>query len=739
MGSGQNLTQDITLDSTASVRGTILVKGTNAPLAGNGISLLEPDGTVQNGVTDVNGDYSFSNLVPGDYTLMLPEGSHRQSFELSAVTPNVIINITLPVGAIQGRVVLGDGVTPDGNATVVLLQNGQALLSDPADYTAGTYQFDTVTPGTYDLAVVDGADSFPIQSVVVAAGQTTQVPDIAPGTASVQFSFDDSSHQPIAAEGVLYLNQLALPSGLAAPQVFDIPSSGQLSVTGLAPGAYVAQVFLPNGPPVQVPISVPAGTSTLVLDVPDLAQVTGQVTSDDTSPVAGIDVLAYNPASPQLVYRTTTDGQGNYLLNLPPGSYTLVAADNRDASETQFELATAPGIQASAGADATNNFVLTAASIAVSGQVTDAQGDLPSSGTLTVANADGVSVLTANLALGGTFTLATLAPGAYTLSFAASGYTVSPLPLSVVAGQTVTGLTFQADWLVDAAPPVGQNGAAQTVLENMPQGLVGALNSLENFFRQTLFNEPQLPKAITRADLVLPELLDNCPDALGWFRDALIYQQYANSLFQNYHQLWEVQVDINNANFGLFASDLAIFIGTLVTDEGTGFDAGKLQQVNQILDQGARNLTKQTNLSAQEFKAASDAFQQARVTATQLFHNNIGPDLVQTSVTTVASEVEFQTGLTPQGALPDMDNLASDFANYYNAGNAYRADPSGSNSLNSALALTALTNDATGVLGTLNALLAPCKTQRSPIPWEMGRSAIFWGPCNRSRMHCNSL
>ncbi len=708
---GQTLTQDEVLTSAAFVQGVIQVQGTNAPLPGNGITLLQPDGTVINSSADVNGAYSFTRLAPGHYTLMLPEGSHRQSFDIVDATTQVTINFTLAVGSAQGNIFLPDGVTPDAGAQATLLENGQSLLTVPVDPNTGNYLFSTINPGTYDIAFADGTNSFPLQTgVVVTSGTTTSVPDVVPGTASVQLSFVDSSNQPITGEGTLLLTQRALPADLGTPQVIDIPATGGVLVSGLQPGDYLAHVNLPGKAPVQLLLTIPAGASSQTITVPDIVAVSGQVTSDGATPVDQIDILAYDPAQPALVYRAKTDSQGNYLLNLPAGTYTIVAADNRAGfSGPRFALTTVSGVAAPAGGSVTQNFVLSAATISVAGQVHDTVGDLPASGTLTATNADGVPVLTASLDTSGNYALPTLAPGSYTLRVVASGYTVVPQALTVVAGQAVTGLDLSATWLIDAAPSPSQLDKLQTGIESLPDKFRQLVNTIVAGMRSQL-GEPQELKDFTRNDLILPDRLFDCPDALAWFRAMLVYQAEAHALFSNYHQKWQAQLDINLANLGRFGADLGIACASVYTGRGTGVGSGEITAMEKGLNKLDVALEKDASLTAQEYKAAYQQLQDAKGLANRLFYGGAAADVVGSVLIPAAFQVDEDTGKINsvkglKGAfVPDLDQLSKDFSNATQATQARQGDASDINIATEAYAYTTLANDATSALANLEAL-----------------------------------
>ena len=238
LASGQSMTDNVALEPAASVRGTVVEASSGLPLIGATVVLEEPDGATDLTNTQLpDGSYSFSKLPPGQYVVMLPDGSNRHTINVVDASTNATVNFSFSFGSITGHVLEPDGVTGDITALAILLQNGQ-LIDSASVGPDGEYVFQLVTPGTYDLAFTDSGFTFPIQTgLVVAAGSTTTAAAPAvPGTASLQLAVRDSSNDIVSGQGFLSLQQAALPSGTAAVQTVSIPADGNVSVNDLAPG-----------------------------------------------------------------------------------------------------------------------------------------------------------------------------------------------------------------------------------------------------------------------------------------------------------------------------------------------------------------------------------------------------------------------------------------------------------------------------------------------------------------------
>ena len=77
---GQPVTgDDVVLEPGANIGGQVLNQSTNEPIAGIPVTLLEPDGSSLSTTTDADGDYTFSGLGEGTYTVYLPLGGPQTS------------------------------------------------------------------------------------------------------------------------------------------------------------------------------------------------------------------------------------------------------------------------------------------------------------------------------------------------------------------------------------------------------------------------------------------------------------------------------------------------------------------------------------------------------------------------------------------------------------------------------------------------------------------------------------
>ncbi|TMD17454.1 MAG: carboxypeptidase-like regulatory domain-containing protein, partial [Chloroflexi bacterium] len=154
---------------------------------------------------------------------------------------------------------------------------------------------------------------------------------------------------------------------------------------------------------------------------PNPGTITGTVTDAGTgAPIAGATV-SYSGGS------TTTDGSGAYTLaNVAEGSYSVTAGATGYTSQSRT-------VTVGPGGTATQNFALTRPNGAITGTVTSAATGSPISGA-TVSYSGGSTTTNGS----GQYTLLNVAPGTYSVTASATGYSSKSQSVAVGSGQTAT-------------------------------------------------------------------------------------------------------------------------------------------------------------------------------------------------------------------------------------------------------------------------------------------------------------
>jgi hypothetical protein len=223
---------------------------------------------------------------------------------------------------------------------------------------------------------------------------------------------DSSTARPIAGASVTAGGSSATTNG-----------SGAYTITGLAPGTYTATASATGYTAQSTSVTLTGGSTTTqnFALTPNPGTITGTVTDTaNATPIAGATV-SYSGGT------ATTDNTGSYTLtSVPEGTYTLTVSASGYQTQTQ-------GVTVGPGATVTQNFALTAQTTTLTGTVTDASTAKTIAGATVSA---GGSTATTNGS--GVYTISGLAPGTYTATASANGYTAQSASVTVNSGATTT-------------------------------------------------------------------------------------------------------------------------------------------------------------------------------------------------------------------------------------------------------------------------------------------------------------
>ncbi len=393
-------------------------------LSGWTVDLINSSNQVTTATTDVNGDFSFTDVGPGTYTVEVVQqtGYDASSTTSLSVTASSGSNVSdlnfgefVPV-ALSGEVfgdVNGNGALDGGESglsgwTVNLLNSSSQTVGTVTTDPNGDYSFAAIGPGAYSIQVVQQTGyvvSTSAVNVTTSSGQNVanlDVGEFQTVTISGEVFNDlngdgllDGTDSGLAGWTVKLLNSF---NGVITTTT---ASDGTFSIAGVGPGSYTVEEVLPGGYiQTSSPLTYTGTTSSgqgvagLTFGVFQLATVSGELfqdanqdgTLDDgESGLSGWTVNLLNSSS-QVIASTTTDANGDYAFSgLNPGFYTM--QDVLQAGYTQ----TAPSsdyyaITSTSGAQFLNeNFgVYKAVSLAVSGLTTVPSTNLQSSESLVV-------------------------------------------------------------------------------------------------------------------------------------------------------------------------------------------------------------------------------------------------------------------------------------------------------------------------------------------------------------------
>ncbi len=297
-----------------SISGTVTDSVTGDPLISASVSVSGPFNG--NTTTDGSGQYTISDLPPGQYTIELSASgyvtkSRVRSITTSSLTEDFSLRPVVITTTLSGTVTdAPDGTTPIAGATVAL----SGAMSDQTTTNAqGFYEFTDLPEGEYDITV--SADGFitDVLSITI-SGADPVIEDfmLLPEVFTVSGSVTEFGTQTPIADATV---------NLAGPVVRNMTTDAQgfYELTDVPSGDYTMTVSAPgyNQTVRQVTVSGAATTENFGL-VP--LTVSGTVVNTGGSPLVGAAVTLTGPAQ----YTTTTNQSGQYVMShVTPGTYTL--------------------------------------------------------------------------------------------------------------------------------------------------------------------------------------------------------------------------------------------------------------------------------------------------------------------------------------------------------------------------------------------------------------------------------
>ena len=412
---------------------TYSISGTISPTAGGGGATVTLGGASSaTTVADANGNYSFTGLANGSYTVTPAKTGYTFAPASQPVTVNGAnqtgVNFTAQAVAswsISGTISPTAG---GGGATVTL--SGTSSASTVADAN-GNYSFTGLANGSYSITPSKTGYTFTPASkpVTVSGANQTGVNFTAQAVASWSIS---GTISPTAGGGGA---TVTLSGASSASTVAD--ANGNYSFTSLANGSYTVTpsktgyTFTPASKPVTVSGANQTGVNFTAQAVASWS-ISGAISP--TAGGAGATVVLSGASSAS----TVADANGNY-------SFTALANGSYAVTPTKTGYSFTPGSQSITlnGASQTGvNFTAqsTTQTYSISGAITPSAG---SSGT-TVA-LSGASSGSTTVDANGNYTFTQLANGTYTITPSKNGLAFTPANQSVIVnGANVGNVNFTA-------------------------------------------------------------------------------------------------------------------------------------------------------------------------------------------------------------------------------------------------------------------------------------------------------
>jgi hypothetical protein len=400
----------------------VFVSGSGFSIAGTvtngaGTTLALSGGATGTATADSSGNYKFTGIANGNYTVTPSKSGFTFSPANQPVTVNganvTAINFTATSTAnfsISGTIANG------GGATVTLSGTSSATVTANA---SGVYTFPNLANGNYTVTPSKSGFTFSpsSQAVAVNGANVTAINFTATSTAtfSISGTITNGSGATVTLSGTSSATVTANASGA---YTFPSLANGSYTVTPSKSGftfSPVNRAVTVNGANVTA-INF-TGTSTATFSV------TGTITNG-----SGATVTLSGTSSATV----TANASGAYTFpNLANGNYTVTP------SKSGFTFSPASQAVTVNGTNVTGiNFTGTStATFSVTGTLTNGSG-----ATVTLSGTSSATV-TANAS--GAYTFSGLANGSYTVTPSKTGFVFSPVNRAVtVSGANVTGINF---------------------------------------------------------------------------------------------------------------------------------------------------------------------------------------------------------------------------------------------------------------------------------------------------------
>ncbi|MFC7370130.1 carboxypeptidase regulatory-like domain-containing protein [Fictibacillus iocasae] len=339
------------------------------------------------------------------------------------------VNITVTAsGGVAGQITNSANGQPIPGATVQLRTTGGALVAQTTANGTGFYGFSNISPGTYNLVVSSPTFQTATVSTTIVSNQTTTTNvALAPVPGNINGSVTAAGGGAISGATVRLVDTFGVTIATATTN-----AGGFYSFVNVTPGTYTLNVTANTFQSASRSIildNAETETANFVLQ-PSPGTINGTVTSTTGAPISGalVEILNLNG---QVVTSTTTNGSGQYsVANLAPGTYQVrISAANFNTVQI--------GAQVSAGQTTTVTAQLTPNPGSLSGTVTDQETGAPLVGaSVRVVDNSGFTIATATTGAGGTYSISSLPPGSYAVTFGQEGYASQTIGAIITSNQT---------------------------------------------------------------------------------------------------------------------------------------------------------------------------------------------------------------------------------------------------------------------------------------------------------------
>ena len=231
----------VTLPKQILVSGTLTSSVPSISADSVRVVALQNGNVISQTLTDTQGNFLFTDLTPGSYTLeALPDsGGVPTSYSLTVAAAQNVTGVILSIGPgtnLSGNVAIGGSGSPAGLVVKIVDSSGFAITTLTDD--SGNYQFPGIPSGSYTISAAGGA---PV-SFTIPAGAATFTENLTVSTTtSLSGVVETSTGQPVANATVDLIYQGVTIDGASTD------ANGYYNFTIYSPGAFDLQASASSG------------------------------------------------------------------------------------------------------------------------------------------------------------------------------------------------------------------------------------------------------------------------------------------------------------------------------------------------------------------------------------------------------------------------------------------------------------------------------------------------------------
>lgn len=323
---GGRVIVNFSLGTTAgNIAGRVVDSSTDQAISGATVQLLSEGSVIRTTQTNSSGNYSFSDVGVGTYSVKATKTGYKSQEKSASVsfdqTTTVNFSLEASTSILKGVVSDSSIQQPISGATVELFFGG-GLITSTKTNSSGNYFFTGLDSGSYQLKV--SQKNYKNQTKTIQFSKDTIKTvnfflDTKPGLVQGQVEDVITGKFISGATVKLFSN-----AGLVGQTITN--TSGSYVFQGVDPGTYSVEVsksgYIPVGK-IDVQVFAEKGARANFSLTPIVGSLEGQITDSDTGlPIQNVTVQLFSNSV--VIASAKTNDQGNYALeNIEPGSYIL--------------------------------------------------------------------------------------------------------------------------------------------------------------------------------------------------------------------------------------------------------------------------------------------------------------------------------------------------------------------------------------------------------------------------------